>query len=790
VGITVPSKAITGLLALCLTASMHARHTVEAQAPEPPPPPRRPLARGSATSWTYRAPDARGLGFVMPTMASLSFAIDSASTTALHVQADLWRDSRGFAHSTAVIPVVAGARGLPIATLAPLRELDPFDRRRRSAGILPRGYQERLALHETMRLLIEFGAAFDAAPAGGAERRTVRYADGDGDSRIRIEATRVSRALRDTFIDGQRTQVVRDSTVIVLDRAYLVPSQATRLVQRVRESARGVGVGIRLVDAESQLSFSSDDTLVMRGSIDLDDGAGGTVRGPLFMRSIHRTTLEDAGRERARMMKEQLESVSTRGTRGLESEQLAPAMRDSLLQLLGTAPRRSTRDSIRGRVSFSSDEAMWRGLWERSLVSGDTGVAIRYATEFGGHNRTALTTDQYRVIRRSLLDARNAFRFGVDREALTLRLIGSLLERPPVLNEGLWAFSSLLCTPEACRDIAADAANGSNPFLHAVGLIAAMTTLPRVWSDSVIKYSRTNPFISQAAVALARGASSDDVNSEHWPIPAPDAPYYEWILWLQAREAETTREQSADTAVRRSIADAIALQDTAFRWNVRMEAARAIRFAEARTGQRFADAFRRTREKSSSDVVRALFSELLVAMNERAYTDAEQVRIVLGADGRERDAILKPLDDWRTPRPPVSDSLARVIGRHIVNMMLADSTLTVRKGTRFGGRSSVRDSKDTLPLRLSLELLPQSVRDRAAELGVPPTASGEAGSQKGRFVWMELSHRGPFILVTIGGSSTYERSSGGIGHVSSALTLLLADGPDGWIVVNTGGWIT
>jgi hypothetical protein len=646
--------------------------------------------------------------------------------------------------ATVKVPIRDGAFQAPTFVMQPQPSRPYFDFGR-TGGSLPLSQREQVGKHATTRTLIELAALFESEPIDGVtNRRVTHFADSSGDVHLRIDAVRVSRTLRDTVVNGRPARMVRDSTSLTVSHAYAVPARFVDRVTRTSEVVRGTITGVRLVDAESHRAFVMHDTLVLRGTMESDDGLGGRIRGPLFIRTIRESTL-----------------------------------RDSVWQ---AAYPREPFDMVR-----------YDGA-SRSLAASDTGSVLALLSGEAASARRALSADDYRLIRRALGDASTAFRTGVDRELMVVNLIDALLSRPPVLaSSPLRRDEAAACTVDACRAMASDAAARGNVFLQAVGLVAAMVTSPRQWTDSVIKYSTTNPFLNGRALWFARGTASTAVASAKAPIPNPDAPHDAWMYWLRGEDSAYVRVRDADTAMRRIAAN----MNRPRSLQVDDHAASAIRFAEARTGRDYAAAFRRGRETATADSTRALYSTLLIALNDPVYSPAEMVRIMLAPQSPERDAVRAQLADLGrrgAPLPRASDSVASIIGRHVVNMVFADSVVTMTgRDARATNWFNVPKTVDTLPRFILMDSLPAAVRARAAELGFDPVARDWrlTPGAAGYLIRIDpIRQQGPFVLVSVTSTTLYSRSAGRSGGYARGFTLLFAQGPAGWVVVHASAWVT
>ena len=479
------------------------------------PPVPRPFAVVRVQGAVIRGPNAQRVAH-MPTgyreQFSWSMRVDSAPGGVLHASTALYEPLGANAVATVRIPVGRGVLGLPAVFTRP-RPTRASANMGRYGAELPSAQAERIALHAYLRTLIESGALFEAEPSRGSGVRRTHFADGTGDIALTIDAVRSSRMLRDTIVSGRRAYVVRDSTAITTEHAVLRPSRFHKTVERVRESVRGTIIGIRLVDAETHRAFLMRDTLTMQGTIVSDDGLGGAFRSPLFLSSTRTSTLHDAFWQSA-IPREPFDMVRYDATR---PQPLTRAGRDSLFARFDVARSLGARDSIRAALlariadDATSDTATWRRVRSRSLAVGDTASIIARLTDGVQYRDLSIAAADYRMLRPSLADAATAFRNGVDRELLALNLLDLLMRKPPVLAaDG----APPVCRPDACAAMRADVRSGQ-PGLQAVGLVAAMVSDPRVWTDSVIAYAATNPFLATRALWFAQGVASTPIR--RWP---------------------------------------------------------------------------------------------------------------------------------------------------------------------------------------------------------------------------------------------------------------------------------
>ncbi len=718
-----------------------------------------------------------------------SMRIDSAPGDVLYAEQALYQPAGANALAMVQIPVDGGVLQPPVINTR-TRPTSLWLTIGRERAELTSEQAERVAVHAHMRRLIETGAVFESEPEGGSGVRRTQYSDGDGDVALTIDARRTSRTLRDTTVAGRRALIVRDSTALTVRHSTLVPSRFHQAVATIRESVQGTIVGVRLVDAQTHRTFLMHDTLVMRGTIESDDDMGASFSSPLFVRSTRESMLHDEFWQAA-MPREQFDILRYDAQR---ASPLVESSVDSLLNVLYSAQSLGHRDSIRavlvaiGASDATRAETLWPELRARSLTVGDTASVISLLVQQVRSGVLSISTPDYALMRPSLVDAEAAFRHGVDREVLALTLMDVLMQKPPVLaaeNE------RQICLPDACAAMRADA-QSAQPGLQAVGLVAAMVTLPRVWADSIVSYASSNPFLSSRALPFAMSASSYGVASAKAPIPAPDASYEEWRHWLMGRDSSYVQALRADTT--RPVQARSMLEPRAV--DVSPQAVTAIRFAEASTDLDYTTALRRHRDTTRADSARALFDAVLVAMGDGMKTDSQLADILLGPDGAERAVALSQLSATRgyAPMPPASDSIATLLGMQLANMVFADSAQTTSNSGRLPHRAmKVQQSAVSRPRYVLMHAYPDTVRAIASDLGYTPVERDwqlRPGDSGYLFELGPISHRGRLAQVDVTHTTLFSRSASRSGGFATGCTLLFVEGPDGWVVTDGRCWQT
>ena len=697
-------------------------------------------ARISSTALNVRTTSESRVTSSPRSRSDVSTRVDSVSGATLYVRQPLGMPERAIA--TVAIPVLQSKFQTPEFSVAYLSARPNFGPLR-GVDVVSRDDLERVAVHAKMREWIELGALFEGLPAGSAlDTRVVHYDDGSGDVRLNINAERRSAALRDTVIQGRSAVVVGDSTTIALTHSFLRPSRLTAAVGRSSETLRGTIIGTRYVDSESQIVFAMEDTVRLTGTTRFDDGYGETIESPLVLESIRKSSVKD-----------------------------------SLWQQLIPQP---TFDIVRSAAPAERAE------------SGDTASIVDLAIINARTTERSLTAGDVELLELVLGDQRVAFRTGVDREHVALNVIDLLLAQPPSIARGDERVS---CTADACELLLGLARGAANSVpLRAVGLVAAMVISPSIWTDSVITYSSGNPLLGSRALWFAQGAATYAVASAKLPIPAPGSSYSDWIRWYAAPNNEYENWVASDSAMSRARASMAMRPGKTNAVTVSDQAALAVRFAAARTGLNYAESFRRALASATSDSARSFYQSMLIAMGDDVFTQSELVAIMLSSDTAKRTLAIQQIEIGFRESVNARDSTAATVGRLVVNVVLSDSTLnTTDSGRPFFYGPNTNASADSLVRYVVLDSLPASVRERAREIGasvMPPgwtLPPGNAGL---------ITHIGPikqsgaFVRVYISRSTMFARGPSQSGGFANGVVLTMVNGPDGWTIVHTTGWVT
>jgi len=450
------------------------------------------------------------------------------------------------------------------------------------------------------------------------------------------------------------------------------------------------------------------------------------------------------------------------------------------------------RDSIRRQFRNAPDSALQQRIVTAALAVGDTAAAVEFLSEnMYRRPRVAITVEHYRLLRRQLLDPATALRAGVNRELLALTLIDGLVHAPPVLASRTQV--AAICAPAACRAMARDATmQNASPALRAVALVAAMVTTPSGWTDSVIANARTNPLLAGRALWFARGASSNAVASAKAPIPDASASEATWRFWLSGQDSAYTRVQAT---IRSAMVTQAVPSARARPIIVSEMGATAIRFAEQRTGQSYASAFRARRAATVDDSTRALYTALLFATGDSVFTSNDLKTIVLGPSSDERRIAIQRITERRVGTLIVApDSIATDIGTRVIESLYGGTRLTfVADASTSRSFFAAPPDVDSIPRFLSMDSLPLATRQRATALGRAPMPLGwsfVAGTTGTTTRISAVRRSGPFYSIAVAYTTLHARGDRRSGGYASGFTLWFVEAPQGWAVFAAAAWIT
>ncbi len=190
-----------------------------------------------------------------------------------------------------------------------------------------------------------------------------------------------------------------------------------------------------------------------------------------------------------------------------------------------------------------------------------------------------------------------------------------------------------------------------------------------------------------------------------------------------------------------------------------------------------------------------------MAIGDSLLTTSELVSFALALQSEERqlairqitgDPAMRGTRSGRARRAP--DSIATVIGMRVIESLYAIQPLSfVPPGTEQRGVLSLPPPVDSVPRYLSMDSLPDVVRQRAVSLANTPVAIGwvlPAGTTGLTSHIGPVRGDGPFYSIDITHTTLYARGGSRSGGYASGTTLWFVYGPQGWVVFWASSWVT
>jgi hypothetical protein len=591
-----------------------------------------------------------------------------------------------------------------------------------------------------------------------------------------LSGRRVSRVEKDTVVRGRRLWIVRDSAAVRYADRELHDERTLAARVAAEHEASGVIRGRHLFDPRLRLFLVRHDTTALAGRAVLryPDGRAFPTAAR-FERARTWTLLDPASlarRERARDAAREDEGSSVmrifeKGgieTRLIDGDR---RLRDSLVRAWRQARDPDERARIIGPLEeFGSDPADW--LAGMALEDGDTAYAVRdVAPRFYGIAREPVNERQLRWVLPFMDDPGLAFAFGVDRDPPYENLVQALVMHPPAVtpNSGVWS-----CTRAACALLARQRAEGREPRLRDVGLVAALALEPARWADTVLARAAASPRLLAPAAQLVRGALTAVRDREGPPLPPSGAGWRAWQAWMAGSSPDTRMFEQPHQVV--------------------------IRFHEALTGRDIVGELRRGRDQAVEDSARLVYGVLLLAFGEATRTPAELQAALRNGSPAERTLATQEAVRLLDAAPHAdSATVTEVLGPMLARMIDGAPPWRWLEPATAPRPAVRRVSEGPHPLYISSEPLSAALRvawSPRARL-IEPGGAGAPGSRDAAIVYTASPVRraGPFVRLNVRWSTTEARRpdqepfaySGG-----ASVDLVQIDGE--WRVINAGEWIT
>ncbi|MGD8279037.1 MAG: hypothetical protein PVH00_13460 [Gemmatimonadota bacterium] len=383
---------------------------------------------------------------------------------------------------------------------------------------------------------------WDLVPAVPPELRigtrwgdTVHASVDRGGASQRYTAERESVIVGDTMTAAGRLWIIEDSASV--DWSERFPELERSLDTLVVLERRAVGTvrGRHLYDAEAGLFRRRSDSTALDGAVLLVYPDGREYRSAAKFERKRRWVAHDP--------------VSLeRRTRELAVE------------------REQSRGSP-SRASIVGDPA----------AAGDTAAIVAAIAD--AFSRRPVSLPELRLLIRFQENPGLALAFGLSRDRLYTSPAGALQRRPPATTTDTAAWP---CAPEACRALARQWEDASEPRLRDLGLSAHYLMDPVRWGRVISARAAEGSWLARWTLALMEGRT----DSRSGPLPPRGSPWRAWQKWLGPGRLPSDRHATA------------------------------LRFLGTRTGRDPIPELRRGFERAESDSALLVFESLLLALRE------------------------------------------------------------------------------------------------------------------------------------------------------------------------------
>ena len=619
---------------------------------------------------------------------------------------------------------------------------------------------------------------------------TVDLAAGHAGARQTIRGVRVNEVVGDTTVGGRRLWIVRDSAAVQYAERWLEPERTLDTVAVVERTVTGTLRGRSLFDSSLDVARLRADTASLTGEAVLTYPDGRSYRTPARLEQARHWTLFDpvARDERAGALGAEREARRT-GMLILPTEDLErrlargeEALRDSLL----SSWRRTTDPNERARLFGllhmwgARSRAFQDSLLRLRFEAGDTVGEVRRILSPFPSPRDPLTSAELELLLPFLDDPGVAFAFGLDRDPLYENLRQGFLAAPPALASDTSAWP---CTPEACRRLAEQAADATEPRLRDLALVTRFVLEPAEWDDEILARAEAGSVLVRPAVLLLQGVGATWPAASKAPLPPPGADWRDWLEWMNGMDPDfRARFPNPPEGTR-----------------VRFEEshANAIRLFAARTGRDVAAELQRKLREASGDSARLVYDAILLGLGERQPEPVAVAERILSGSSADRDRARREMLRLFRAAEPADTPLAVELLDRLLATVVEDAApwdaLDASGAHRGPGLRRLTVGHDSV--FLLADSLPRTLRDRWRDR-VRIVSAGDFRDRADPVPGIHLrvsdvARIGPFVSLGIdytvyvvrGDARTPSGYAGGI-------TVYLVQTPDGWIRVHTSEWIT
>lgn len=574
------------------------------------------------------------------------------------------------------------------------------------------------------------------------------------------------RADGDTLLKGRRLPVVRVDGVVDYSSVEPVPDAARERPLLVERRGEGRIRGRVVVDTAVGLRAAGADTLVLEGASTLVLQDGRRFTEPARFERMRSFALRDSAEWEAEQDRRRSDSRRTSGGMLIPPREDAEAPltvdSDSLWTAWAAAvdpEERRRAESMLWRAAELPRAVLNATLRRSSLAAGDSSAVLQGLAD--GHRVTEpLTGARWREVALFLHDPGRLWRWGIVPRWSYSELIAAVREDNPT-------GSGSGCVPADCEAILADMEASPEPRLREVALVARFHRDPAAYWDPLLALRDSGSTLADRAIALGRGVGATWPAAPKAPMPDAGADWRAWLAWMGG-EVRLGSTHAAALRVYRQRTARDPLDDLETRWpDLESDSARLVVGAILRFADRLAP-------PTPSELHADLLSESAAAA---AAARRELRRLLSVAD-------TVPAADALPFLGPVLDSILAV-GRPPwprAPRLEYDTAL----GQGFHGALEA-------PVFVSDGYLPRGLPAGRAVTAVD-SATWAGRDRRAAGVLVEFSpvrRLGDLVHLDWSWTAWFEREPDEtpVGYAGGE-SLWLARTDDGWVVVESGAWIT
>lgn len=603
---------------------------------------------------------------------------------------------------------------------------------------------------------------------------------------LSVSGIRISTVIGDTLIDGVRLWIIEDSAQVHLEERRREHERTLASEVLLTRTVSGHIGGRYLYDPSMPVVHSRIDTTELVGEAVLRYPDGRSFRTPARYERVRRWTRHSPSRYASRQ--DYLRRERERETAGMVrvprtelERRIASGDNPSLDSLVRLWLRTDQPDeSMRLYRLLTGPGRQRERLDSLRVAAGDSALLYRRLAGAAYGGRTPTDTGTMRLMLGYMADPGRAFALGESRDVLYENLRQGLTTWPPSVtaDSARWP-----CTRDACDMLAAQWPEAAEERLRELGLIARAVLDPRRWADTLLsRTERGSAFLDPAAM-LVNGVGATWPASDKRRIPAPDADWRAWLVWMNGGSGA----RPAGTAPR----------------PIRFEAshATAIRFYQARTGRDVVGELRRANTAATTDSARLVLGTILHAMDALRLTTRDLVDYFSSASPPLIQLANRALPGLMRDSSAAADSGTSVqLVDRLISMTVdgADSWTTLSGGPVLPARR-LGPELHLAPTRGAVFLLgdslPVAIHARwSSRITILTGAQWNARSVYESGVLYTLSsvrRAGPFAMLSITASERIARPVDAAPRAFAAMRrYYLMERNGEWVVVGMDGWVT